>query len=1045
MKRLLLSALVMIAAVSFGYSQQNISGVVTDSDGEALIGVNVTVPGTNPLVGTQTDLDGRYNLKVPSGSSEVEFSYTGYKTTTMKVGDLASNGSITLEAGVELDAALVVGMGISREEKSLGYTISKVTGDEITRSGEVNAIQSLSAKAAGVQVIGSGGTPGASSKILIRGNGSFLLDNQPLIVIDGVPYNNSTQSSIAGDFPFNANLAGVNNSNRALDINPNDIESVNVLKGPAASAIYGSRAANGVLVITTKKGKANAGKLSVTVGTNFSIDQVNKLPELQSMYGQGNNGGRNRDANGAIIPAGTAATGTPNSWGPLIDPNASDANYQKAYDNMGAYFGTGYNWNTNIGISGGNEFANFRLSYGNTSQKGIVPNTNLNRNALRLSAKLGTDKFNVVGNASYSNTAGIKAQNGSNLSGVMLALTRMPANFNILGGDGPNGYDTPDGLSHTYVGIYDNPLWSAANNPFTDDVNRFTGGVELNYKPLSWLKLIGRLGADNFHDQRRQIFAIGANDPPSPVGEVWENSKRRLEINGDLLGILSHTFNENMNGSLTLGGNINHRQNHDFFMRGRNLTIPGFYNFSNASELYTSQFSTEQRMVALFFIADFSLFNMLYLNVTGRHDWSSTYGPSNQAKGFFYPSASASFVFTELMKPNNILSYGKVRFAYAQTGREPSPYSAGTYYVQPFITDGFTDGIGFPYLGQSGFGLSNALGNKDLRPERMAGIEAGFDVKLLKNRLSIGFTYYNQRSTDLLVRRPLAGSTGFSSRLDNIGELENQGIEIEADYEIIKTKNFSWSLGGNFTRNVNEVLSLPDGVDEIDIETAFASIGSYAIAGKPFGALYATRWLRDANGQMIIGANGLPSVDPTRGFIGNPYPDFTAGINTSFSAYGFTLSTLFDIRQGGALWNGTYARLNRIGRTQESADNRGNEFIVQGVKADGTPNDVPITAWQYYNIVVGDAGGSATENAVEDGSWFRLRELTLSYKIPFKANKYIKGASVYFTGRNLFLVTKYKGVDPETSLTGAGSSVGGFDYFNMPGSRSFIFGLNFDF
>ena len=1035
MKRLLTTLVLLLSMAGLALAQRTVVGTVKGDDGEALIGASVRVKGAT--IGAVTDASGKYSVNVPAGSNVLIFTYTGFTTQEVTLG--ASNVvEVVLESGTVLKEAVVTALGISRDEKSLGYSVSKVDGSTVTGSGEINAIQALSAKTSGLQVIGSGGTPGASAKILIRGNSSFQLDNQPLIVIDNVPYDNQVNTVIGGDYPFNPNLQGVNESNRALDINPDDIESISVLKGPSASALYGTRAANGVIMITTKKGVK--GRLKVTYGVSYSLDEVNRLPELQSQFGQGNGGGAAiTDANGVITgsnPEGAAATQTPNSWGPSIT---------QSYDNLDTYFQTGKSLVNNLSVSGGSDKTTFRFSYGNANQTGIVPNTELKRNTFRLSATTGVDKFKITVNSAYTTIQDMKAQNGSNLSGVMLALTRMPADFNILGGTAPAGYENLDGSQHSYFFAYDNPLWSAYHNPNKTNLGRLTGSVAVDYLPLDWLTFTVRVGTDMYNDTRKQIWDISSQNF-DPRGEIWEANVRHEELNTDFLARINKRFGE-ISTNLTVGSQLNHRADNTLFSRGSVLAAAGYYNLKNASILYADKTDLTRRVAGVFGSLDIGYKDLLYLTLGGRNDWASTFGPRAK-NSFFYPNAALSFVLTEMLPQSEILSYLKFRASYAQAGREPAIYSSRTYYGRPTFTDGFTNGVSFPYLGQNGFtiGLSNpnVLGNEVLRPEINTSYEGGFDVRLWRNRVRGSFTYYVSKSSDLLVVRPIAATSGFSFYTSNVGEMENKGIELELDVDVVRSGDFTWTIGGNFTKNNNEVTKLAPGVTQFSIETAFTGIGSYAIEGQPYGAIFGTKWQRDDQGRLIIGANGVPKVASEEGFLGNPYPDFTAAARNTFKFKGISLSALLDIREGGVLWNGTYARLNRIGRTQESADGRDKYYIIDGVKEDGTPNDIRISANRYFSTFVGDGGAYAVENAIQDGSWLRLREVTLSYDLP-KFSNFVENISVFVTGRNLWLSTDYKGVDPETSLTGAGSNVGGFDYFNMPGSKSYIFGLRASF
>lgn len=1078
MKYLWLTLLVSCLSVTAMLAQRTVTGTIIDETGEVLVGANVIVKNTEPLVGTVTDIDGNYILEVPEGKDVLVISYAGYTTQEITLG-VDNLLNVTLKEGVTLDDVVVTALGISRDEKSLGYAVTEVSGDEVAGSGESNVIQGLSSKVAGVQVIGSGGTPGASSKILIRGNSTFTGDNQPLVVVDGVPYDNQTSGSVAGDYPFNAGLNGVNNSNRALDINPEDVESVTVLKGPAASALYGTRGANGALIITTKRGRTSKKKgFDVDVESNVDVSQVNKLPKLQNEFAQGNNGGY-WDANGNIAEDGDFATfgyqgggGTANSWGPRIDgPGDTISGWDlQSYDNMGRYFRTGVSTNNNIAISGGNQFTNFRLSYGNSYQQGIVPNTDLMRNTLRLNAQLGNEKFKVIGNAAYTNNRGKKAQNGSNLSGVMLALTRMPASFDMLGGTDSLGYQNLDGSQHQYIFFYDNPMWSAYNNVQDNNVNRFTGALTLNYKPFEGTKvpvnldITYRLSSDVYNDYRKQVFAVGSWDPVDTYGEIWENSLRHTEVNSDLIVTVSKDFTDKIFASIMVGNNLNHRFNGDLFARGRDLAIPGFYNLTNASELYASEAKDFKRMAGLFFNVSFGYGGMLYIDVAGRNDWASTFGESRRKKGFFYPSASLSFVFSELIPANKIFSFGKLRVGFAQAGREPSVYSSKTYVGFNNYSDGFTNGLGFPYLGYNGLAYNGLLGNENLLPEINTSIEVGLDLRFLGGRIKLDANYYRQVGTQLLLPRPIAPSSGFSDLYSNSGKMLNTGVELMLGADIVKMEKFNWNMSVNFSMNRNKVLALEEGVDRINLEEAFESIGTYAIVGDPYGALYASVWERDADGNLIIDpTTGLPTQDGEFKNVGNPFPDWLMGIRNTFSFMGVEVSALLDIRKGGDIWGGTWARLQRLGRTLESAE-RDHPYVIEGVKqqvddqgelvfdADGNPvatttvNDVEVSPLEYFLYYKGDFG--ATEEAIFDGTWVRLRELNVSYSLPSKLlqkSNFVRSLSIYFTGRNLALYTKYPGVDPETSLTGAGSNVTGFDYFNMPNTMSFIVGLRAGF
>jgi TonB-linked SusC/RagA family outer membrane protein len=1022
---------------------RTISGKITDGvSQEPLAGVTVQVPNSN--LGTISNSDGTYSLSVPEGTTSLRYSFVGYTTLDAA---LAATNTINLsmqEDVMGLDMVVVTALGVQKEVKSLGYSTENVSGDVLTSSGETNVIQGLAAKTAGVQVIGSGGTPGTSAKILIRGNSSFTRSNQPLIIVDGIPIDNSQgnlNGSGASDYPFNSGLGGVNSGNRAMDINPDDIESVTILKGPAAAALYGARAGNGAIIYTTKAAKG--GKIRAMWTSSVEISQVNKLPELQEKFAGGGSpaSGPSPDAvladwgpDGAWFTADDVSLGTSYSWGPELTGSP--------IDNTGNFFQNGITTNNNLSLTGGSSTNAFRFSLGRTNQTGVIPNSDWNRTSIRLSANSKISKnLSVSSSVNYVKSGGIRVQNGSNLAGVMLTLMRAPRNFD-LAGVGEEGYLTSSGYPRNAFYPYDNPFYSVNKNTNEENVDRIIGNVVTTYKPLPWLDITYRLGADVYSSRRQQRFGIHSWAPdPGPVGELEEFTENFSQIYGDLLVTGRKKLSSDLSGKLTLGNNLWQTSSKDIYARGRTMSVPDFYSLSNFSELYTGNSEATTRTAALFFDGGLEYKNWWYINFTGRNEWSSTFG-ANQ-NNFFYPSISSSLILTELMDIPS-LSFGKLRLGYAESGISPPTYSSKTYYVQGNFTDGFTNGFGYPYLGQNGFGQSVAIGNIDLKPERQLGTEVGLDLRFLEGRLSLDFTYYNQKSVDILMLQPISASTGYTNIYTNAGEMTNKGIELTLGGTPIKNDDFRWDIGVTYTKNTNEVTKLASGVDEINIETAFTSVGSFAIVGQPYGALYGSKWKRSSDGQLVIGDDGIPLIDAERGNIGNPFPDFLMNIQNTFTYKNFRLSGLLDIRQGGDIWAGTYARLTRHGATKITED-RDEMITIQGVKdSDGSANDVAIPKWKYYVNYLGDFG--ATEQAVYDGSWVRLRALTLSYDFKIKSSlPLIRSLNVYATGRNLWLSTDYPGVDPETSLTGSGSNVSGFDYFNNPGTKSYIFGIKVGF
>lgn len=1034
MKKLLLTCAALLSLglqVAMAQSRP-VKGQVLDDKGEGVPGASVQVKGTK--TGTITDADGNFSLDVPDDDNTLIIKAVGFSAQEVTAGDGDHALNVKLSSSNQLlGETVVTALGIKKEKKSLGYSVSEVGSDQIEKSGERNAIQSLSAKAPGVQVTSAAGTPGASSKILLRGNSTFTGNNSPLIVVDGVPVDNgstgvSNQSS-AADNPFNVNLSGVNESNRGLDINPDDIESVSVLKGPAAATLYGAQGGNGAIIITTKKGKYGQGKtLGLTFTSSVEINKVSKLPETQKLYGQGSNG--------------TYQPGvTPQSWGPRIDTT----NLQ-VFDNFGNFYQTGMGYNNTLSINGGSDNAIFRVSLGNYTTKGMIPNTKMGRTNVTMTGETKLSSWLTVGaTANYVHTETRMVQNGSTTAGPSLSLFRMPVTYDVT----KDYYDPITNTSNNYFAAYDNPLFSVYRNPYDSYVDRVYGNTYFNANILKELVLTYKIGVDAYGKQNKQIYDLGSqgNDAADGTGQINKSSSNFLQVYSDLILRYNKKFGDFDFGAM-VGYNYWYKESRDAFIRGSQLSVPNFYNLDNAATIYASDADEFQRSQAIFGELNFGYRSFLYLNLTGRNEWNSSFG--KDGKSFFYPNANLSWIFSEHIPQNDILSYGKLRLAISKAGIPPIPYSDMNYYARPFLTDGFSNGNGFPYLGQGGYMPLNVNHPGGLKPETVTGKEIGLELRLWKNRISVEATYYNQTSNDLLLFRPVAPSSGYVSEYVNAGKLRNKGVELALNFDIVKTRDWSVSVGGNWSKNISEVLELADGVSELSIESGFTALGSFAIVGQPYGAFYGTAWKRNAAGQMLIDADGYPIVDAVSRNLGNPNPDWLMGLNGNVSYKGITLAMLWDIRHGGKVWNGTWARLNNVGRTDESGD-REHPYVVEGVYDEGTPNagqanTTAIPAKDYFQYVKGDLGGAA-ENSIQDGGWIRLRSVSLSYRYAFKPSESSKNPFKYievgFTGRNLFLHTNYKGVDPETSLTGSGSNIGGWDYFNNPGSKSYIFNLKF--
>ncbi len=1030
-KHSLITAAFLAAGVHAAFAQtQQVTGTVVDEKAQPYISATILIKGTT--TGTQTDADGKFSLNAPQGATLI-IRALGYNDQEAKV---TSNLMVfKLNSSVKaLNETVVTALGIRKEKKRIGYTATEVSGETLVGSGEQNVVEALAAKAPGAQVTGSGGTPGASSKILLRGNTSLSGDNQPLFVVDGIPFDNGTSQPTAGDNPFNQNLTGVNESNRAIDINPSDIESVTVLRGPAAAALYGARGGNGAIIITTKKGKYGTGKrLGVTVSTGVNFFEVNKLPKFQNKYIQGS--------------GGLYSNRTPQSWGPRADTAGVPL-----YDNNKKFFQTGAEWTNNVAIDGGNERAVFRLGIGNTSNKGVIPNSRFDRFTVNFSGETKLAEWLKVGVvANFANSNATRVQNGSNVGGVALTLFRAPINYDV------DYWRDSTGRQTQYFSVYDNPRFTVERNPYTDVTNRVYGSFYTNLNFTPSLSLNWRLGVDNYNTNSRQIYDIGskANDAADQLGQVNLNQSYYTQVYSDLILRYSKQLSEDFDVNALVGYNIWDNKSGSTFERGRNLQIPNLYNLGNTSSLYASNLSSFLQTQGLYSEVALGYRSRLFLTLSGRSDWSTAFGRGGRS--VFYPKAEGAWVFSESIRHRpSWLSYGKIRAAYADVGNGVDVYTYRdrpfAYYTQPFITDGNTDGNSFPYLGQAGYAVSNVKYPGGLVPAHTEGIEAGLELRLFKSRVNLEATVYRQLTSDNLIQKPVAGSTGFQAEYVNAGEVENKGIELGLNVDVIKKKDLTWNVGGIFSKNVSKILSLTPGVSEISIEEGFTQLQSYAIVGQPYGVFYGTAWKRNGQGQLLLDSNGQAQVSSKTKNLGNPNPDWLMNLSTTINYKGFYASALFDIRHGGYIWNGTYARLNNLGRTEESA-NREQNYLIQGVfdstasRRDqwGKENTTDsVSANYYYRTFKGDAGNNAAENAIQNGGWVRLRTLNLGYRFNI-ANKgrlrQFNYIDVSVTGRNLWLLTDYKGVDPETSLTGAGSNIGGWDYFNNPGTRSYSINL----
>ena len=1032
MKRIFLLLMILLAAggTASWAQTRTVTGRVLDDKGQGVPSAGITVKGTT--VGTVTDFDGNFKLEAPGDASVLVIQGIGFQSQEVGI----AQGLMTVRLRPQsntLNETVVTALGISREKRSLGYTQSTVTSEAIDKSGEQNTIEALAGKSAGILVTGSGGTPGASAQILLRGNSVMSAVtgqsgvSEPLFVVDGIPIDNTTSQPVAGDYPYDQNLTGVNESNRGIDLNPNDIESVSLLRGPAAAALYGVRGANGAVIITTKRGKMGKGSnhLGVDFSSSLELSYVNKLPERQRTYVQGTGGQYN--------PASNL------SWGARADTAGI-----QTYDKYKDFFQTGTSYVNNLSLTWSGENSAFRIGIGNTKTDGVVPNSQFKRTTVNMHADAQLATFlRIGGDFNYTNSAGTRVQNGSNLSGVMLGLLRAPINYNVK-----DYVDPVSGLPNNYFGSYDNPLWSTYNNPYNDVTNRAFGNINFALDLAKGLTLTDRLGVDAYSTNAKQIYNLNSNgnDNADGLGQINLSNTTAFQIYNDLILRYDARLSEVFTLNALLGFNYTYNEDKFSFSRGRNIILPNLFVINNTNSMYASNLESYRRTQGLFGEATIGYRSRLYMTFTGRNDWISYYG--RDGFSYFYPKVDMSWIFSESLPKSDFLTYGKIRAAFADAGSgTPAYLSPSAPYVQPFITDGSTNGVGFPYLGQVGYAPSNILLDQGVKPSHTESKEVGLELRLFRNRVTFEATYYSQVTKDNIIDLPIAQSTGYVAYRTNGGTSRNRGIELALNGDVIKSKNVTWNVYANFTLSRSKVLSINPQISEIAVGSGFQDIGSYSIVGEPIGVFYGTSWARDAQGRILVDEDGQAIKNDKSTIIGNPNPDWTMGIGSSLTIKGFNFSFLWDIRKGGDIWNGTWARLNRLGLTDESGD-RARTYVVDGVYAPGTPNagqtnTTPVSSLYYYQTFVGDQGNYAAENSIQDGGWVRLRSVNLSYRFKFnnEKNKYINYVELGVTGRNLLLFTDYKGVDPETSLTGASSAFRGYDYFNNPGTKSVLFNV----
>ena len=1092
MKKVIKLLLFSVLSLQMVVAQKTITGVVSDNEGLPLPGATILVQGTS--TGVTTDFDGNFSITAEEGDT-LNISYVGYQSQSIVVGD-QDTLSISLELGNELEEVVVTSLGIKREAKALGYAVQSVSTEDITDSGANSAIDAMVGKVAGVQITRSSGSVGGGSRIIVRGVTSMIGNNQALIVIDGVRSNNESLNS-------GSSTAGTSVSNRLMDLNNEDIASINVLKGAAATSLYGTSGSNGVIVITTKKGQAS--KMNVNFSTEVSSSEITSMIDLQSTYAQGSRG-KYRDP----------STGNSGSWGPrmtdleyqtgqanvpsTIDVRSSafdsDGNYlfdkngylvpkgsgngrpAIVFDNVNPFFQTAMGYKNNISIDGGTELATYRFSASALKAEGVIPKEDYNRKTFNLASTLNpSDKLSITTTLNYIRSENTRIQQGSNTSGLLLGMLRTPVSFDNTNGLGPeaavndpSSYIFASGRQRNYRGGggYDNPYWVINNALRSENANRTFGSFQLTYNENEWFNIGLNVGADFTSDIRKQNFEIGSRT--SSTGRIDKDEFTSFLTDAILTISGGSDITDQLSVNYLVGANASTYERTYLYGQAKNLVFQGFLDLSNGTTQSAGEDFSAYNQFGMVAQVEASYADTFYLTASARQDYDSRLGvPTREFKSsdyqFLYPSLSASVIFSEIIGNNDLLSFGKFRASWAQVGAPPpGPYYTSSSYETSSIGDGWGDNISFPIAGVTGFEIDNILG-AELKPELSEEIEVGVDLRFLQNKVGLDLAYWQRKSTDAILNASLPPSTGYISAWLNAGQMTSKGIEATLNLNLLDTDDYGWNSQINYTTNESIVDELAPGLERLFL-AGFSTAGTYLVAGNQYGAIFGGAYLRAGNGgptddklnipegEVVINDDpasreyGYQAVDPSQRAIGDPNPDFILGWNNSFRIKDVKLGFLLDWREGGDLWNGTAWALSFFGRSQLTADTREEAATpISGVlKSNGQPNTIPVVRDQSYWTSSLGGFGAVGEQFVQDGGWLRLREVSLSYKLPLDllGVNFINSADISVLGRNLWFQSDYEGIDPETSLTGVGNGQG-FDYFNMPSTSSIIFKLNLNF
>ncbi|PJJ10873.1 TonB-linked SusC/RagA family outer membrane protein [Flavobacterium sp. 1] len=1036
---------VLVAQLTFA-QERSVSGIVSDNAGMPLPGVSILVKGTKN--GTQSDFDGRYTIKAQP-SDVLQFSYLGMKSSEKSASSTSLNVKLTSNA-TELESVVVTAMGIKRERKALGYATQEIKSGELTKGSNNSLAGALQGKLAGVTITPSSGAPGASSQIVIRGARSFTGNNTPLYVVDGMPI------ASTADYSTGNSVTGSDSANRAVDIDPNDIESINVLKGQAASAIYGLRASNGVIVITTKSGKGTSknGKPTINFSSSITADNVSRKIDYQNEYAQGSGnlfnptssltwgpkiselpnstgyGGNVSNAlNGGDITTHAGKYYVPQRATAGLDPWVTP----QVYDNFGEFFKTGITVNNTFSLTQSTEKSNYAFTFGSSNQNGFIPATGFDRYNAKgaFSTKLGNDwKTGFVGN--YVQTK-IEKATGANDSSVAGAFAS-PRSYDLKG----NGYENP---TDPYKQIYyrpngfNNPYWAAAHNKFDEQTDRFYGNSYVEFAPkistddIHKISFRYQLGADAYTTDYRDIKEFGNAQTTAGHLEIYGITSRT--VNSLFTVNYEYKISDDLNLTALAGNEINDRYEKSYSMTGNDLNFGGWPNLKNTKQTIASDNIAKNRTFGLFGNLNLSYKNFIFLGTTIRKDIVSSMPRDNRS--FVYPSVSLGLVLTELeaLKGNSILSFAKLRGSWAEVGQ------AGTYYANFYSVPSYSGGfwqnspVSYPLGGVNSYTPNNVMYDPNLKPQNTKSYEVGGELRLFKDLISIDYTFSRQDVVDQIFQVPLAGSTGAATLVMNGGKIHTNSHELIVGITPVKTTNFEWNVSANYTQIDNYVDELKEGVPNIFLG-GFTTPQVRASIGERFPVIYGTAFKRDDKGNIIVDANGLALSGETKS-LGEVAPKFNLGGTTSFRYKKLTLAATFDWKNGGKMYSGTNSLLDTYGLSTKTG-NRDELMIQEGVTESGAVNTKGATKQDTYTRY-----SNIAETAIYDASFVKLRELSLGYTMP----QFSKGFDVRLSAfaRNILLSSKIPNLDPESSQ-GNNNIAGGFERLSIPQTTSFGLGMN---